>query len=85
MDLYIEMNAFSKKLRTTPSKEDDQATIRELIAKTEASKSPHTAKTIEQLRYAEDAILNASFEKAATAIGTASLLFRGGSAGAVGR
>ena len=83
MDLYIEMNAFSKKLKTAPSK-DDQATIRELIAKTEASKSPHTAKTVEQLRYAEAAILNGSFEKAATAVGTASF-FRGGSAGAVGR
>jgi hypothetical protein len=85
VELYMEMNALSKKLRTAPSKEDDQASIRELIEKTEASKSPHAAKTVEGLLTAEAAILKGSFEKAATAIGTASLLFRGGSAGTVGR
>ena len=81
----MDMAAFAEKLRRNPSKGEDLITIQDLILGTEESKSPNSEKALNGLRQAQTSILNEDFKKAATAVGTASILFKGGKAGIIER
>jgi hypothetical protein len=85
MDLYLKITAFADKLRKHPSKDEDIATIRELIRETRESDSPYGPTTLGGLHSAETAILNDSSSKAAVFVSKAALDIKGGTVGAIGR
>ena len=77
MELYDEIRAFGSKLGT----EEAMAGIRDLIARTERSASPHKDRALVPLREAETAIARESWTVARECIGRASLFLKGGRAG----